>query len=41
MLYTHVKQAKKECKKVSPHAWSCMLTAAGQVVQYANEEFQR
>jgi hypothetical protein len=41
MLYTHVKQAKKECKKVSPHAWSCMLAAAGQVVQYASEEFWR
>jgi hypothetical protein len=33
--------AEKECKKVGGHAWSRMLAAAGQMVQYANEEFRR
>jgi hypothetical protein len=40
MLYSHAKQADKECKKVGAHAWSRMLAAAGRAVQYANEEFQ-
>jgi hypothetical protein len=41
VLYSHTKMAEKECKKVSRHAWSRMLAAAGRMVQYANEEFQR
>jgi alpha-galactosidase/6-phospho-beta-glucosidase family protein len=41
MLYSHAKQADKECKKVGAHAWSRMLAAAGRAVQYANEEFRR
>jgi hypothetical protein len=40
LLYSHAKQTEKECKKVGAHAWSRMLAAVGQTVQYANEEFR-
>ncbi len=40
MLYSHAKQADKECKNIGAHARSRMLAAAGWAVQYANEEFR-
>jgi hypothetical protein len=40
VLYFNAKQSEKECKKVGGHAWSHMMAAARQMVQYANEEFR-
>jgi hypothetical protein len=37
VLYFNAKQSEKLCKKVGGHAWSRMMAAAGQTVQYANE----
>jgi hypothetical protein len=39
MLYQNAKQAEQEYKKVGGYAWPRMLTAAGRMVQCANEEF--
>jgi hypothetical protein len=40
-MYDNAKQAEPECKKVEHFAWSRMLTSAGKMVQYANEEYRR